>query len=92
MDGCHPEGNSAWWLLLLAVEKPWSILGRPLFCFLAQVGLENTPFSRGSISDILGSFQFGGALSGWRALSIERSLMNGYGQGHEPVKDMWKKL
>ena len=27
------------------VEKPWSMLGGPLFYFLAQTGLENTPFA-----------------------------------------------
>ena len=44
VGGCHPEGDSAWRLLQLAVEKPWSMPGGPLFCFLAQMGLENTPF------------------------------------------------
>ena len=47
---------------------------------------------RGSISDILGNFQSGGALSGQRALGIKCSLMSGCGQGHKFVKDMWKKL
>ena len=48
---------------------------------------------KGSFSDILGSFQSGGPLSGRRALTIERSLMSGCGQGHELVKDTWwKKL
>ena len=42
---------------------------------------------RGSISDILGSFQSGGALSCWRALTIECSLMSGCGQGHEEVEE-----
>ena len=96
VGGCHPEGDSAWRLLQLAVEKPWSLMsGGPLFCFLAQTGLENTPFAlpcRGSISDISGSFQSRGALSGRRALTIECSLMSGCGQGHELVKEMWKKL
>ena len=36
---------------------------------------------RGSISDILGSIQSRGALSGRRAVTIERSLMSGCGQG-----------
>ena len=49
------------------------------------------PF-RGSISDILGSFQSRGALSGRRDLTIECLLMSGCGQGHELVKNMWKKL
>ena len=44
----------AWWLLRLAVEKPWSMPGGPLFCFLAQMGVENASFT--SISGILGSF------------------------------------
>ena len=30
----------------------------------------------------VGSFQSGGALSGWRALTIERLLMSGCGQVH----------
>ena len=38
---------------------------------------------RGSISGFLGSFQSGGAFLGWRALTIERSVMSGCGQGHE---------
>ena len=45
VGGCHPEGDSAWRLLQLAVEKPWSMPGGPLLCFLAQTGLENTPFA-----------------------------------------------
>ena len=45
VGGCHPEGDSACRLLQLAVEKPWSMPGGPLFCFLAQMGLENTPFA-----------------------------------------------
>ena len=83
MGGCTPLYDSAWRLLQLAIEKPWSMPGGPLFCFLAP--------RRGSICDILGSFQSGGALSGRRALTIERSLMCGCGQGHELVKDMWKE-
>ena len=39
VGGCHSECDSAWRLLQLAVEKPWSVPGGPLFCFL-----ENTPF------------------------------------------------
>ena len=53
VGGCHLEGDSAWRLLQLAVEKPWSMPGGPLFCFLAQTSLENTPsHCRDSISDI----------------------------------------
>ena len=40
VGGCHLKGDSAWWLLQLAVVKPWSMLGG-VFCFLAQTGLEN---------------------------------------------------
>ena len=47
---------------------------------------------RGSISDILGSFQSRGALSGQKALTIKCSLMKGCGLGHELVKDMLKEL
>ena len=36
---CHPEGDSAWQLWQLAVALG-SMLGGPLFCFLAQTGLE----------------------------------------------------
>ena len=42
-----------------------------------------------SIYGFLGSFQSGGALSGRRAPTVERSVMSGCGQGHEPAK---KKL
>ena len=33
--------DSAWWRLQLPVEKPWSMPGGPLVCFLAQTGIEN---------------------------------------------------
>ena len=42
VGGCHLEGDSACWMWQLAVEKPWSMPGGP---FLAQMGLENTPFA-----------------------------------------------
>ena len=45
VGGCHPEGDSEWRLLQLAVEKPCSMPGGPLFCFLAQTGLKNTPLT-----------------------------------------------
>ena len=41
----HPEGDTTWWLWQLAVEKPWSMSGEPLFCPLPQSGLEYTPFA-----------------------------------------------
>ena len=44
VGGCHPPSDSAWRLLQLAVEKPCSMPGGPIFCFLAQTGLENTSF------------------------------------------------
>ena len=31
---CHLEGDSAWQLLQLAIEKPWSMPGGPFVCFL----------------------------------------------------------
>ena len=37
--------DSAWWQLQLAVEKPWSMMGGPFVCFLAQTGAENAPFT-----------------------------------------------
>ena len=39
----------------------------------------------GSLSGCLGSFQSGGAFLGRRALTIERLVMSGCGQGHEPA-------
>ena len=33
------------------------------------------------------SFRSGGALSGRRALTVERSVMSGCGRGHEPAKN-----
>ena len=37
VGGCHPEGDSAWQLPWLAVEKPWLALAWP---FLSQTGVE----------------------------------------------------
>ena len=37
--------DSAWWRLQVPVEKPWSMTGGPFVCFLAQTGVENTPFT-----------------------------------------------
>ena len=39
--------------------------------FLAQTGLDNTPFGAPFLT-FLGSFQSGGTLSGWKALTVER--------------------
>ena len=77
--GCRKAlANARWAIVLLSCTNG----PRPPF------HLVGAPF----LSDILGSFQSGGVLSGWRALTIERLLMSGCGQGHELVKDMWKKL
>ena len=37
--------DSAWWWLQLPVEKTWSVRGGPFVCFLAQMGVENAPFT-----------------------------------------------
>ena len=42
---CTPLGDSAWWLLQLTEEGPWSVPGGPFVCFLAQMGKENAPFT-----------------------------------------------
>ena len=49
VGGCTPLGDSSWWLLQLAVEKPWSVpAGWAFVCFLAQTGIENAPFTVGT--------------------------------------------
>ena len=45
MGGCTALADSAWQRLQLPVEKPWSMLGGPFVCFLAQMGVENAPFT-----------------------------------------------
>ena len=45
MGGCTALGGSTWRLLQLSVEKPWSAPGGPFVCFLAQMGVENAPFT-----------------------------------------------
>ena len=45
VGGCTPLADSAWWLLQLAVNKPWSMLSGPFVYFLAQMGVENAPFT-----------------------------------------------
>ena len=45
VDGCTPLGDSAWWLLQLAVEQPWSMPGGQCVCFLAQTGAEIVTFT-----------------------------------------------
>ena len=37
--------DSTWWRLQLPVEKPWSMTAGPFVGFLAQLGVENIPFT-----------------------------------------------
>ena len=37
--------DSGWWRLQLPVVKPWSMMGGPFVCFLAQMVVENAPFT-----------------------------------------------
>ena len=43
-SGSTAVADCAWRLLQLAMEKAWSALDGPLFCFLVQMGVENGPF------------------------------------------------
>ena len=45
VGGCTALGNSAWQLLQLAIEKAWSALDGPFFCFLARMSIENSSFT-----------------------------------------------
>ena len=45
VGGCTALPDSAWQQLQLLVEKPWSMPGGPFVCFLAQMGVENAPFT-----------------------------------------------
>ena len=45
VGGCTALADSAWWLLQLAMEKAWSSLDGPFFCFLVQASIENGPFN-----------------------------------------------
>ena len=42
MGGRTALADSAWQLLDLPVEKPWSMPGGPFVCFLAQTGIPFT--------------------------------------------------
>ena len=42
----------------------------------------------GSIYGFLGSFQSGGAFSGWSGLTVECLVISGCGQGHERAKNI----
>ena len=44
VGGSTALADRAWRLLQLAIEKAWSALDGPLFCFLVQTGIENGPF------------------------------------------------
>ena len=43
VDGCTPLGESAWWVVV--IEKPWFVPDGPFVCFLAQMCVENAPFT-----------------------------------------------
>ena len=45
VGGYTTLGDNAWQLLQLAIERAWSALDGPLFCFLMQTGIENSPFT-----------------------------------------------
>ena len=45
VGACTALADRAWRLLQLAIEKAWSVLDGPLFCFLVQTGVENGPFT-----------------------------------------------
>ena len=75
-------GCCSW--LVSALSSVWSVL--LLSCANGHRKRPVLSPCRGSISDFLGSFQCAGAFLGRRALTIERSVMSGCGQGHEPTK------
>ena len=90
VGGCTALADSAWRPLQLPVEKPWSMPGGPFVCLLQQTGVENAPF-------ILYGQHFWQLLVRRSALwsedlTIERSLMSGCGQGHEPTENVSIKL
>ena len=45
VGGCTALVDSAWWLLQLYIERAWSALDGPFFCFLVQTSIENGPFT-----------------------------------------------
>ena len=45
VGGCTALADNAWRLLQLAIERTWSALYGPFFCFLVQTGVENGPFT-----------------------------------------------
>ena len=93
VGGSTTLADHAWRLLQLAIERASSALDGPFLCLLVQTSVEDVLSPcRDSISGFLGSFQSGGAFSGRRALTIERSVTSGFGQGHKPAKNFSRKL
>ena len=45
VGGATALADHAWRLLQLAIEKARSALDGPLFCFLVQMGVENSPLA-----------------------------------------------
>ena len=78
-EGRWVEGDSAWWLLRLAVEKPWSMPGGPFCCFLTQTGLKKKR-----------SFHFLGApFLTFRQLSVWRSTLWSEGPDYWTLANEW---
>ena len=45
VGGCTALADSAWRLLQVAIERAWSALDGPFFCFLVQTSVENGAFT-----------------------------------------------
>ena len=45
VDGYTALADSAWQPLQLPVQKPWSMMVGPFVCLLAQMGVDNAPFT-----------------------------------------------
>ena len=45
VGGSTAQADNAWRLLQLAIERVWSALDGPFFCFLVQTSIENGPFT-----------------------------------------------
>ena len=93
MGGSTALPGRTWWRLELPVEKPWSMTGGPFVCFLAQMGVENAPFTLQGLH----FWQFRQLLVQRNILwsegpTIERLLMSGCVQGCEPTENVLIKL
>ena len=44
VGGSTALADRAWRLLQLPIERAWSVLDGPFFCFLIQTSIENGPF------------------------------------------------